>query len=91
MQPENGSGGLDLPARWSKPYFGNASFMVSPAVKSSVTVLMSSLMLAFEFSVLAFYISWPILFSVYLASIDQRRPLGLTVLVAFVAPLQGMA
>ena len=32
---------------------------------------------------------WPILFSVYLASVDVKGPLGLTLTVAFVAPLQG--
>ena len=37
----------------------------------------------------AFYISWPILFSVYLASVDVKGPFGLTLTVAFVAPLQG--
>lgn len=41
------------------------------------------------FYVLAFYISWPILFSVYLKSIDVGGPIGLTLTVAFVAPLQG--
>lgn len=41
------------------------------------------------FYVLAFYVTWPILFSVYLKSIDVGGPIGLTVLVAFVAPLQG--
>lgn len=39
--------------------------------------------------VLAFYITWPIMFAVYLASVDIEGPLGLTILVAFVAPLQG--
>ncbi|CAB9504802.1 expressed unknown protein [Seminavis robusta] len=38
---------------------------------------------------LAFYISWPILFSVYLFSVDVNGPLGLTLIVAFLAPLQG--
>ena len=41
------------------------------------------------FYVLAFYITWPILFSVYLASVDIGGPLSLTLTVAFVAPLQG--
>lgn len=41
--------------------------------------------------VLAFYITWPILFSVYLASVDVNGPLGLTLTVAFVAPLQGFS
>lgn len=41
------------------------------------------------FYVSAFYITWPILFSVYLASVDVDGPLGLTLTVAFVAPLQG--
>ena len=41
------------------------------------------------FYALAFYITWPILFSVYLASVDLNGPLGLTLTVAFVAPLQG--
>lgn len=41
------------------------------------------------FYLLAFYVTWPILFSVYLASIDINGPLGLSMLVAFVAPLQG--
>uniref|UniRef100_A0A7S3P6F5 G-protein coupled receptors family 2 profile 2 domain-containing protein n=1 Tax=Amphora coffeiformis TaxID=265554 RepID=A0A7S3P6F5_9STRA len=39
--------------------------------------------------VLAFYITWPIMFSVYLASVDIEGPLGLTLLIAFLAPLQG--
>jgi hypothetical protein len=39
--------------------------------------------------VLAFYISWPILFAVYLFSIDVTGPFGLALTVAFVAPLQG--
>lgn len=38
---------------------------------------------------LAFYISWPILFAVYLGNVDQDGPYGLAVIVAFVAPLQG--
>lgn len=41
------------------------------------------------FYVLAFYITWPIVFSVYLASVDIDGPLALTMTVAFVAPLQG--
>ncbi|CAB9498701.1 expressed unknown protein [Seminavis robusta] len=41
------------------------------------------------FYVLAFYVTWPLMFSVYLASIDVDGPLGLTMTVAFVAPLQG--
>ena len=41
------------------------------------------------FYVFAFYISWPILFSVYLASVDAKGPLGLTLVIAFVAALQG--
>ncbi|CAB9503324.1 expressed unknown protein [Seminavis robusta] len=42
------------------------------------------------FYVMAFYITWPILFSVYLASLDDKvRIFGLSMLVAFVAPLQG--
>ena len=41
------------------------------------------------FYVLAFYITWPILFGVYLASVDANGPLWLTLIVAFVAPLQG--
>lgn len=39
--------------------------------------------------VLAFYISWPILFAVYLFSIDENGPFGLALTVAFLAPLQG--
>ena len=39
--------------------------------------------------VLAFYITWPILFGVYLKSIDLHGPLSLSLAVAFVAPLQG--
>lgn len=38
---------------------------------------------------MAFYSSWPILNAVYLASVDVNGPLGLTLLVAFLAPLQG--
>ena len=41
------------------------------------------------FYVCAFYITWPVLFSVYLASIDVNGPLGLTILVAYCAPIQG--
>lgn len=41
------------------------------------------------FYVLAFYITWPIMFSVYLASVDVNGPLGLTLTIAFLAPLQG--
>jgi len=41
------------------------------------------------FYVLAFYITWPIMFSVYLASVDVDGPLGLTLTIAFLAPLQG--
>ncbi|CAB9527065.1 expressed unknown protein [Seminavis robusta] len=41
------------------------------------------------FYMLAFYVTWPILFSVYLASVDVHGPLRLTLTVAFVAPLQG--
>mmetsp|Transcript_18838 Transcript_18838/g.43977 ORF Transcript_18838/g.43977 Transcript_18838/m.43977 type:complete len:363 (+) Transcript_18838:2689-3777(+) len=43
------------------------------------------------FHALAFYITWPILFSVYLASVDVNGPLGLSITVAFVAPLQGFS
>lgn len=39
--------------------------------------------------VLSFLISWPILFAVYLASIDVNGPYGLTLLIAMLAPLQG--
>lgn len=35
--------------------------------------------------------SWPILFAVYLASVDQNGPFWLSVIVAFVAPLQGFS
>jgi hypothetical protein len=38
---------------------------------------------------LAFYITWPILFSVYLGSVEFDGPLGLSLTVAFVMPLQG--
>ena len=41
------------------------------------------------FYALAFYVTWPILFSVYIASVDVGGPLGLTLTVSFVAPLQG--
>eukprot|EP00567_Pseudictyota_dubia_P008441 CAMPEP_0197439474 /NCGR_PEP_ID=MMETSP1175-20131217/6205_1 /TAXON_ID=1003142 /ORGANISM="Triceratium dubium, Strain CCMP147" /LENGTH=1214 /DNA_ID=CAMNT_0042969395 /DNA_START=77 /DNA_END=3721 /DNA_ORIENTATION=- len=41
--------------------------------------------------VLAFYVTWPIMFAVYLASIDIGGPYGLSVMVAFVAPLQGFS
>jgi hypothetical protein len=41
------------------------------------------------FYVLAFYVTWPPMFAVYLASVDATGPLGLTLLIAFVAPLQG--
>ena len=38
---------------------------------------------------LAFYITWPIMFSVYLFSVDVKAGLGYTMTVAFVEPLQG--
>lgn len=41
------------------------------------------------FYVLAFYTTWPILFAVYLASVDIGGPYGLTMTIAFVVPLQG--
>ena len=41
------------------------------------------------FYTLAFYVTWPILFGVYLASVDVNGPLGLSITVAFLAPLQG--
>jgi len=41
--------------------------------------------------VLAFYVTWPIMFCVYLTSIDVGGPYGLAVTVAFVAPLQGFS
>jgi len=40
---------------------------------------------------MAFYISWPILFSVYLASVDQNVPFGLALTAALCAPLQGFS
>jgi hypothetical protein len=39
--------------------------------------------------VLSFLISWPILFAVYLASIDVNGPYGFTLIIAMLAPLQG--
>ena len=39
--------------------------------------------------VCAFYITWPIMFGVYLFSVDENGPFALTITVAFVAPLQG--
>ena len=41
------------------------------------------------FYVMSFLISWPILFAMYLASVDVDGPYGLTATIAFVAPLQG--
>lgn len=41
------------------------------------------------FYTMVFYISWPIVFSVYLFSVDVDAPLGFTMTVAFVAPLSG--
>jgi len=40
---------------------------------------------------LAFYITWPIVITIYLTSADVNGPLGLTITVAFVAPLQGFS
>ena len=57
--------------------------------KGSINQLESQVFWQCLFYVLAFYITWPILFSVYLASVDVNGPLGLTLTVAFVAPLQG--
>jgi hypothetical protein len=39
--------------------------------------------------VLSFLTSWPILFAVYLASIDVNGPYGFTLIIAMLAPLQG--
>ena len=39
----------------------------------------------------AFYVTWPVMFAVYLASVDVNGPLALTLTVAFVAPLQGFS
>jgi hypothetical protein len=41
------------------------------------------------FYVLAFYVSWPPMFAVYVASVEEAGPFQLTLLIAFVAPLQG--
>jgi hypothetical protein len=41
------------------------------------------------FYVFAFYVTWPPMFAVYLASIDEKGPFGLTCLIAVLAPLQG--
>jgi hypothetical protein len=60
------------------------SFGVSKASKLEQAVFWQCSLYA-----LAFYISWPILFSVYLASIDVHGPLYLTLAVAFLAPIQG--
>ena len=57
--------------------------------KGSINKLESQVFWQCLFYVLAFYITWPILFSAYLASVDVDGPLGLTLTVAFVAPLQG--
>jgi hypothetical protein len=38
--------------------------------------------------VLSFLVSWPILFAMYLASVDVGGPYGLTIMIAFLAPLQ---
>jgi hypothetical protein len=38
--------------------------------------------------VLSFLVSWPILFAMYLASVDVGGPYGLTITIAFLAPLQ---
>jgi hypothetical protein len=39
--------------------------------------------------VLSFLISWPILFAMYLASVDVDGPYALTITIAFLAPSQG--
>ena len=57
--------------------------------KGSLNELESQVFWQCVYYVLAFYITWPILFSVYLASVDTEGPLGLTLTVAFFAPLQG--
>ncbi|CAB9523323.1 expressed unknown protein [Seminavis robusta] len=41
------------------------------------------------FYVMAFYITWPIMFAVYLGSVGVNGPLGLALTIAFVAPLSG--
>ncbi|CAB9529192.1 expressed unknown protein [Seminavis robusta] len=37
----------------------------------------------------AFYITWPTMFGVYLASVDENGPLQGSLVIAFLAPLQG--
>jgi hypothetical protein len=39
--------------------------------------------------VMAFYITWPIQFTVYVGLLDEVNRIGFTLLMAFVAPLQG--
>ncbi|CAB9502721.1 expressed unknown protein [Seminavis robusta] len=41
------------------------------------------------FYVGAFYVTWPTMFGVYLASIEEDGPLYVSLLIAFLAPLQG--
>ena len=57
--------------------------------KGGINQLESQVFWQCLFYALAFYVTWPILFSVYIASVDVGGPLGLTLTVSFVAPLQG--
>ena len=41
--------------------------------------------------IMSFLVSWPILFAMYLASVDVGGPYGVTITIAFVAPLQGFS
>lgn len=62
------------------------SFGINKASKLEQAVFWQCL-----FYVMAFYVTWPIVFAVYLASIDAGGPLWLAITVAFVAPLQGFS
>ncbi|CAB9527609.1 expressed unknown protein [Seminavis robusta] len=60
------------------------SFGVGSASKLEQAVFWQCL-----FYAMAFYITWPIMFAVYLGSVGVDGPLGLSLTIAFVAPLSG--
>ncbi|CAB9502725.1 expressed unknown protein [Seminavis robusta] len=60
------------------------SFGIGNASKLQQAVFWQAL-----FYVGAFYVTWPTMFSVYLASVEENGPLRASLLIAFLAPLQG--
>lgn len=57
--------------------------------KGKANTLQTQVFYQSMFYIASFFISWPILFAVYLASIDQNGPYGISITVAFLAPMQG--